>query len=825
MKRLAVLLLLLSLAACAPFVKDGQPTITSTQVIILLDDQTLGQTLLARDRGLQGIEIFLGPEIAGDGEIQLHLRADSQSSTDLAVSSLPIESITTPGWVRFTFPPQSDSRQKDYFFLLKIKGTGQVRVETAPGDTYLDGALYKNKSPLDAQMTFRLVYDSSQLLLGTLAQMGSWLGVLGIAILLFILPGWGLLAWIWPGWNTLAWGEKAGLSAGLSLAIYPVLFLWTDLVSLHLGALYAWLPPLLGLGIVIWQGVARWKVGGLKVDWQPTTFNLQVVIPDLALFMILVLIFFTRFWVVRSLDAPMWGDSLQHTVMAQLMIDNGGLFKLWEPYAPYNSLTVQFGFPTFAALFAWLSGHDSVKSTLIVGQIVNGLAAMTLYPLAVRITKGKRWAGIGAVLVAGLLSPMPAFYVNWGRYAQLAGQAVLPVALWLLWETLAPATYSSPILKNAKSRIVAIGLSALTLTGMVLTYYRMPFYYATFVLALLVGVGIPEWRSNWRVWVQKLGILLSVAAFAGLLVLPWGLWVSGSSLANAVEAGVTKGKLIDAVRADYQTWFSLFTYMPHTLVAVALAGLVWSLARKYWMVAAQGLWVALLSAVIAGGLIHLPGANMMQTFAILIALYIPIGLIVGWMITEIVGPENRKIRQRVAALIIFVAAILGVLGQRNITVPATFAYVTRPDTRAMAWIKEELSEDAHFLVEGYDIYNGTTIVGSDAGWWLPLLTRRQNTIPPQYAIWNETPIQSGYTQRMVTLVKTLEALPLNSPESVELLCNEGITHIYIGQGQGKVGFGVIQLFAPDELLNSQYYKLIYHQDRVYIFSLETSLCP
>jgi hypothetical protein len=839
MRPLAVLLLLSSLVACSPFVKDGQPGTASTEVI-LQAGQTVGQTLLARDSGLQGIEIFLGPETAGTGEIHLRLRADTQSSTDLAVSTLAVQSITAPGWYRFTFPPPNDSRGKDYYLLLELQGDGRVRVGTAPGDTYLDGALYQNESPLDAQMTFRLVYEPGQLFLGLLAQAGIWLGILGAAIFLFILPGWALLALLWPGWDALSWGERLGLAGGMSLALYPLLFLWTDIIGLHLGPLYAWLPPLVGLGIILWRYVAGWKVRRLQVAGRRLQVAsrrsevisrllhpvLHITFHDLTLLLILALLFLTRFWVIRSLDVPMWGDSVQHTVMAQLMLDNGGLFKSWEPYAPYGSLTVQFGFPAFAALFAWLTGLGSVKAALIVGQIVNGLAVLALYPLAVRIANGNRWAGVGAVLVAGLLSPMPAFYVNWGRYAQLAGQAVLPVALWMVWEALTPTPSPSPVRKSAEQeRGVAIGLSALALAGMMLTYYRMPFYYATFVLALLVGWGLPGWRLNWRVWAGKLGILLAVAVLAGLLFLPWGLRLVGSNLAGAVEAGVTSGSSVEAVLADYRAWRDLFAYVSESLVVVALAGLAWSLVRKRWMVAAQGLWVALLSAVIAGGLIHLPGANMMQTFAILIALYIPIGLVVGWMIAEIAGPGSGRIRQSLVAVAVFVAAVLGALGQRNIAIPATFAYVTRPDTRAMAWIREHLPGEARFLVEGYGIYGGTTIVGGDAGWWMPLLTHRQNTMPPQYAIWNEAPIQPDYTQRMVALVKKLETISLDSPEGVDLLCGEGVTHVYIGQGQGEVGFGVTQLFSPDELLDSQDYSLLYHQDRVYVFALKAGICP
>ena len=107
-------------------------------------------------------------------------------------------------------------------------------------------------------------------------------------------------------------------------------------------------------------------------------------------------------------------------MIAQLLTDHGGLFDSWEPYVPYRSLTVHFGFPAATALLSWATEVGSAQTTLLVGQLINGLAALTLYPLAMRLAGGNRWAGVGAVLTAGLLSPMPAYYVNWGRYAQLA---------------------------------------------------------------------------------------------------------------------------------------------------------------------------------------------------------------------------------------------------------------------------------------------------------------------------------------------------------------------------------------------------------------------
>src|SRR4030066_2372836 len=72
---------------------------------------------------------------------------------------------------------------------------------------------------------------------------------------------------------------------------------------------------------------------------------------------------------------------------------------------------------------------------LWTGQLLNILAIISLYPLAYKITKN-RWAGVLAILVAGLLSPMPMSYVNWGRYTQLAGQVILPVSIWTGWSLL-----------------------------------------------------------------------------------------------------------------------------------------------------------------------------------------------------------------------------------------------------------------------------------------------------------------------------------------------------------------------------------------------------
>jgi hypothetical protein len=792
---------------------DHDQAIVSPDLSVILEpEHPVGQTFVARHGGLSGMEFWLEAQPGSAGVLRLHLRSDPQSSIDLAVAKLSLDQIATPGFYRFSFPSDHRSHGVYRYAVLELDGAGAVRVGAAPGDAYIDGAAYRDHEPLDVQLAFRLVYNPWGMILELGRAALGGIGLLTVAAVLYLIPGCALLTWLWRG-DPLPWPVRMALAAGLSLALYPLLFLWTDLVGLHLGPLYAWGPVVLGLVALAWR-YRRWRpCQGWEAlrAWACS----DALWSDLALVIILALVFGVRLLVVRTLDAPMWHDSYQHAVIAQLLVDNGGLFDSWEPYTPYRGLTVHFGFPAAVALLSWMTGLEIPRATLLTGQLVNGLAIFTLYPLAMRLARGNRWAGVVAVLIAGMLSPMPAYYVNWGRFAQLAGQAVLPVALWLLWD-------------SVDQERVAWGplfLAGLALGGMVLHYYRMPFYYTTFVLAWLVGWGLPEWKVEGRRWLGALGRMTLIGGTALLLVLPWTSYIAGGRLASALEAGISAPTASEweRVLADYQIWRNVFYYVPRPLLGIALLALIYALVRRRWTIAICALWVVGLAGLVAGRLIRLPGANMMQNFAILIALYIPVGLMAGWLVGEIVG----RIGRWGAIAILLILAMWSIRWQVTI-VNTRFVLVTRPDMRAMAWIRENTPTNALFLVEGFRIYNGRSAVGDDAGWWIPLLARRKNTMPPQYALLNEAPAVPGYSQRVVDLVAYLEEHSPASPEGLAQLCEWGITHVYIGQGQGKIGKVIFaeaaQLFPPEVLANSPAFQLLYHQDRVWIFALKPEAC-
>ncbi len=635
------------------------------------------------------------------------------------------------------------------------------------------------------------------------------LGVILVASLLFLLPGLTLLLWLlpdldedWFGWLTL--------SVGLSMAVFPLLLLWAwTLGGIRLGSLALWL--ILGIGILLIT---------FRLRQRPDIWRAAVHDTSLGFSLLLILsasvVLGVRLWAIRGLTVPLWGDSVQHAVIAQLLVERGGLFDSWQPYAPYESLTVHFGFHAAVAAFHWATGMEAAQATLVAGQIVNALAVLTLYPLALRLARGNRWVGIGTLWTAGMLSLIPALYVNWGRYPQLAGQAILPVALWLVMEAMESKW------GDWKPSVLA-GVAA---AGMSLSYYRMPFFYGVLVLIWLIGY-IFRLRWDGKKWLAMVVSLALVGIVAAALLLPWFRHIAQGELASGVVSSMTAGPPpLRRMLEEYLYWILIFTYIPWWLLVTAGIAMIWSIVRRQWAVTSMGLWIVGLALLPVGRFIHLPGAAHMKAFAIIIVLYIPVGILVGWLLGEVICwllKQHRILRYGGVFSIMAISLGWGAVQQINI-VDSDYIMVTDSDLAAMDWIRTNTSEDTRFLVNGFLINGGRSVVGSDAGWWIPLLADRQNTVPPQYALLTETPIDPSYNQDVVNLVARLQEVPLSSPEGHLLLCQQDISHIYVGQGQGRVGFGAIALLEPDEILSDSAFSPLYHHDQVWIFAFDRSIC-
>jgi hypothetical protein len=798
----------LLLSGCAPWIRTEQPAAVDWDT--LSAGQTIGQTFVAKYDGLAGIYFYLSPQETGNGEIRLHLRSGPQAADDLVVSlnTLAVEAVKAPGYYGFLVPAQASSNQKYYFAFLEVTGSGEIQVGKAAGDAYLNGALYQNGTPEDAQAAFQLSYSRRKAILGLGWETVTWGGILAVGLFLFILPGWGLLSLLWSGWGGITWPEKLGLSAGLSLALYPLLLLWTSVIGLHLGAIYAWLPPLAGLGILLWRNRKRWSAPTF-----PHVDMLMVPWADVAFIGIVALIILTRFWVIRSLDMPMWGDSYQHTMMAQLLVDHGGLFNSWQPYAEMTTFTYHFGFHTAVAVFDWITSLDMSKAVLWVGQLLNVLAVIVLYPLATKVGRSQ-WAGVVAVLVAGLLSPMPMYYVNWGRYTQLAGQVILPGAIYLAWVTL-----------ETKARDWRLmGLVWIALAGLALTHYLVFILAGLFFIAFIL---LHLQRGKVRTLFVNITLLLAGAA---VLFLPWFVHVFFGKLPNILTYYVTAPtKAASTFLQEFNAIGNITLYLPLALWLLFFLCIALGFWRREKSVTLMGLWWFLILLATNPQWLHLPGEGVITNFTLFIASYIPAGVLIGagfgWLQLALRETFFAKLNYgwRWVYSILLLLLVIGIglwsarqrLGDMQVM---SNTLVTRPDIRAAEWIQENTPQNARFLVNSFFAYGDSLIVGSDGGWWLPLLAARQTTLPP-LTYGSEQGPRANYIPWVNMLTSEIQNKGITHPDILALLRERGVKYVYVGQLEGRGNYNGPYVLNPDELLSSPFYHLIYHQDRVWIFEV------
>jgi len=607
--------------------------------------------------------------------------------------------------------------------------------------------------------------------------------------LIFLLPGYATLSVLHPRLD-LDVPQRLMVSTGLSVAVLPLLLFGSSLLGLKLGPLsVALLFLFLGL-------VSIWRVKGdllRKSSWR--RFQTQIDALYLLLLVVCALGVLVRFLMVRGLAAPMWGDSYHHTMISQLLIDNGGLFGSWEPYAPLRSFTYHFGFHSLVAFYHWLTGVSVLESVILVGQVLNALSIPLAYLLTERLTQ-ERWAGLMAALITGLLSPMPLYYVNWGRYTQLAAQILLPVAMIFALESI----------KRGDSR--TMGITILASSGLFLVHYRVAIFYFCFVLVLLAYESYRGWGNKGMLDMWRRIVVIGVASV--VLLTPW-IWNLGRGLLPESLFAIFATSRPSGETNLYNAVGDVVFFVPLYLLLLALGGAAVGFIRRNHGVIVTALWVGTLLLLTNPYALRLPGTGIVNNFAVLIALYIPVSLAGGFLASQMMGLAAGRFPQaeKMAALLFVLVALLSIL-----RTPPTLAeenmLVTDADVRAMEWIQKNTASNSKFLVN-YFFHLGETVVGSDAGWWIPLLTGRKNTVPP-ITYRSEEPNEPNYGEEVGILARRLEDLSFDDPETVRLLKKEGITHIYLGEKGGNL--------SPEEFLGSPCYEESYHRDRVWIFKVK-----
>jgi len=217
--------------------------------------------------------------------------------------------------------------------------------------------------------------------------------------------------------------------------------------------------------------------------------------------------------------------------------------------------------------------------------------------------------------------------------------------------------------------------------------------------------------------------------------------------------------------------------------------------------------------------LKLPGSGAITNHALFMAAYILAAVLIGDLLGQLmIHLGTRWWSAALATLLILGVGAAGARARMGDIFISQHALVTRPDLKAMKWIEQNTRTDARFLVNSFFAYGGTAIVGSDGGWWLPVLAKRANTVPP-LTYGTEKEPWPGYRRWVNELTQQLQGADMAAPATITLLGERGITHVYIGQQQGRVNYSGPDALKPESLLASPYFRLIYHQDRVWVFEV------
>ncbi len=811
---IALLLLALLTAGCITLDDpEAAQDLTSEIVTNIQPEQTFEQTIQVRRPGLSQITLYLGSSAVENDSIWLNVNVFDQAADDtsaLASLRLPLAASTGSVPLNIKIPEQQHSSGRTYRLQVSVEA-GEGRIYGRLGDQYPYGQAYLSGEPLDADAAFRTayLYDLSSLARDLAAALPHlWLALPLAAILL--LPGWAVLVLL--GLNRrFALPEALALSLGLSLALFPVLMSWSSAAGI------AWSRFLLvaALSLLALAAAIRVLKPGGAISLPPDTSITGVPAHWATLLLAAILsgTLVVRFLMIRNLSAPPWVDSVHHGLITRLIMEGGGYPQSYAPFLSIAPTAYHPGFHSVLAAFLWLSGMDISRGMLYLGQVLNALAVVAVYLLAVTLTKD-RAAGLTAALIAGFFTPMPAYYTSWGRYPHLAGLIILVTAFVLI----AASMDSFKETTSSKRLRAALAASAgLAGAGLFITHYRV----AVFLAALLA--------AHWLVWLfsqSKLqlrpfrldisqtrrlalpaALAIGWAALVGIaLAVPWLPAAIGELLLPKLDAW--RGSPVPAF-SDF-TWSYLTSARGMWAMRIAAVGLVLGLLKRQPASLSLPLWIGLMLLLANLDSLGLPGGGLINDSSVTITLFMPIAVAAGMLVGDanavLIAFIPGKLKPAYAVLVAVSGAVISILAAKSLIPllnPTTFLY-RQEDENAIRWVAENTLPGETILINPFAWGYGT-YAGQDGAYWISALAGRP-TIPPPvlYGLGNSSTEITGLNQQIQHFIDQA-----SNPEALrELMQAQGIRYLVTGRRGG--------IFSPRLLLESQVFQMRYKFNGVWV---------
>ena len=820
-KSLLVILLLvfisISISGCVTLNDpEASQDYTSDTVGILDPETNIGQSFVSRRQNLDGITIWITVLLNQDDGTPINLsHAINVKLFHAQDETLPIyaTTIVAPASgnnipITISTPPQNNPAGQHYYLLLSAD-SGSIQLNGRDEDAYAEGQAYVNGIGVNADLAFRLSYDYGfSALAQDLSQYSRSAWMIFPLLVLLWLPGWLLLDFSGLR-HRFDFGEEIGMAIGISLALTPILMLWTTIFNIK----WSRDAVLISAGLLTAIYIGR-SIFGFYTSWRKQSkYNneTRVTLPKwyrriIGFFttnsFLLVLIFLAtlvvRLVMVRDLATPAWVDSVHHALITRLILDSGIYPSTYQPFIDITSTTYHPGFHSLAASFVWLTNLDLPQALLILGQVLNAISVFSVYLLTKTLTRSSN-AALFAAVITGFLTPMPAYYTSWSRYTELTGLLILPIVLALisLW-------FGNT---SNKKIIWIIILGAISAGGLFMVHYRVVVFMLFLVLSFLLYHSIIKNDRNaikpFQLWIFT--VIMAIASM--VMVLPWVI----PTITNTVLPKINPPALTTVPFFQDFSWPYLSSALGMQAMVLASLGFVWSLIKQRSLALIISVWLIILFFLANLNALKLPGAGLITNISVEIILFIPISILGGYFVDQLIFHWKIMIPQRFftayyALVFIFVGFISYLGAKQLVAIINPITILTRnADLPAIQWISENIPEDETIVINpfawGYGLY-----AGNDGGYWIESLSERL-TIPPPvlYGLGSDAKLISQQSQEITTL-------SIDPAAFRDYLLSSQYHYVFTGARGGVI--------PPAKLASSGLFTILYHQAGVWILSVK-----
>jgi hypothetical protein len=791
------LVVALVVVGCAPFVDpESVQNRADTPAGVLGGNAFVGETFTATCNGLSAVDMQVAayPTVLAFGG-QIRLTVDAQAPTGLhrlATSSIEQRVLAANQWVDLSFNPVPNSRGQT--FVLTATSTAPAPAAyTLWASSHVDvpgTRRFENAHDRPGALTIRAscAENAPSIVQTTMAMIGRAGWLWPVALALGLLPGLGLV--VWTNQREADVATLLGYAAGWSVMIAPLALVAASTVGVG-GAV----GPLTLAGGVVGLMTRWWwvrsstgqgppdplKVGITLVGWTRSRVSGPAAIAILATLGAVVV----RTAIARHLVLPMWVDSVQHSYIAQLIVENGRVPVTYGSAMPTEPFDYHFGFHAIAASASQLAGASVPSSILASGQILGVMVPLATYALGRDLLGSARPAAVAALLV-GVVTTQPTYLVTWGRYPELAGLVALPA----VFASVRAALDNPPSLRSVGPAIAATA-------AMPLVHPRVAVFLAALVVAYLGSTSI-HWR---RKIIPRLVRTAALAAASSALIAPWlaRLWLAHHAQLSPMDAPKSIDFPFGFVTAGNDRY----------VLALALVGLAVAAIVRIDLVALIATWAALVVVAANPASFGLPFQLWINNDSVAIALFLPATILAGYAISraaDLVRFAKWSRVARITASVVVVAAAFYQLPSL-LTVVNPCCYIGKSaDLAAMSWIRANTPADARFVVNGYQWSKGIW-AGSDAGYWLPVLADRPTTLPPLFYATGP----SGAATAVNATASQIEAGGADPSHLFNAAKLAGARFVYVGTQGGPID--------PYALAEDPRFRLLYRAGGAWVFEV------